>query len=79
MRVLVSNDDGVDALGIKVLAQGLRDAGHDVVTVAPDRDRSGASNSLSLDRPLRARQMDESTWERDQLNGFLFNDGYLVG
>ncbi|HRQ35961.1 5'/3'-nucleotidase SurE [Denitratimonas tolerans] len=62
MRVLVSNDDGVDAPGIKVLAQGLRDAGHGVVTVAPDRDRSGASNSLTLDRPLRARVVDEETW-----------------
>lgn len=62
MRVLVSNDDGVDAPGIRILAQGLRDAGHEVVTVAPDRDRSGASNSLTLDRPLRARQIDASTW-----------------
>ena len=62
MRVLVSNDDGVDAPGIKVLAQGLRDAGHEVVTVAPDRDRSGASNSLTLDGPLRTRKVDEKTW-----------------
>lgn len=62
MRVLVSNDDGVDAPGIKVLAQGLREAGHSVVTVAPDRDRSGASNSLTLDRPLRARALDAQTW-----------------
>ncbi len=62
MRVLVSNDDGVDAPGIKVLAQGLRDAGHEVITVAPDRDRSGASNSLTLDRPLRTRRVDDATW-----------------
>ncbi|MCX7556784.1 5'/3'-nucleotidase SurE [Xanthomonadaceae bacterium JHOS43] len=62
MRVLVSNDDGVDAPGIKVLARGLREAGHEVVTVAPDRDRSGASNSLTLDRPLRVREVDGDTW-----------------
>lgn len=62
MRVLVSNDDGVDAPGIKVLARGLREAGHEVITVAPDRDRSGASNSLTLDRPLRTRKVDERTW-----------------
>lgn len=62
MRVLVSNDDGVDAPGIKVLAQGFRDVGHEVITVAPDRDRSGASNSLTLDRPLRTRVVDETTW-----------------
>ncbi|MCB1569214.1 MAG: 5'/3'-nucleotidase SurE [Xanthomonadales bacterium] len=62
MRVLVSNDDGVDAPGIKLLAQGLREAGHDVITVAPDRDRSGASNSLTLDGPLRTRKVDETIW-----------------
>ena len=62
MRVLVSNDDGVDAPGIRILAQGLRDAGHEVVVVAPDRDRSGASNSLTLDQPLRAKRLDESVW-----------------
>lgn len=62
MRVLVSNDDGVDAPGIRVLAQGLRAAGHQVLVVAPDRDRSGASNSLTLDMPIRVVQNDESTW-----------------
>ena len=39
MRVLVSNDDGVDAPGIRILAEGLRSAGHEVLVVAPDRDR----------------------------------------
>lgn len=62
MRILVSNDDGVDAPGIRCLAEGLRAAGHDVLVVAPDRDRSGASNSLTLDMPLRVVQVDERTW-----------------
>ena len=62
MRVLVSNDDGVDAPGIRILAEGLRDAGHEVLIVAPDRDRSGASNSLTLDMPLRVVQVDDSIW-----------------
>ena len=62
MRVLVSNDDGVDAPGIRILAQGLRDAGHDVLIVAPDRDRSGASNSLTLDMPLRVQQLEDAVW-----------------
>ncbi len=62
MRVLVSNDDGVDAPGIRFLADGLRQAGHDVQIVAPDRDRSGASNSLTLDQPLRAKRLNETTW-----------------
>lgn len=56
MRILVSNDDGVDAAGIAVLASFLRDAGHEVTVVAPDRDRSGASNSLTLDAPIRLLQ-----------------------
>ena len=62
MRVLVSNDDGVDAPGIQVLAAGLRAAGHEVLVVAPDRDRSGASNSLTLDMPVRVVQQDPATW-----------------
>lgn len=51
MHVLVSNDDGVDAPGIRILADAMRALGR-VTVVAPDRDRSGASNSLTLDRPL---------------------------
>jgi 5'-nucleotidase len=62
MRVLVSNDDGVDAPGIRHLAQALREAGHAVTVVAPDRDRSGASNSLTLDQPIRAHRRGEDTW-----------------
>ncbi|MBW3549581.1 MAG: 5'/3'-nucleotidase SurE [Proteobacteria bacterium] len=62
MRVLVSNDDGVDAPGIQALAEGLRAAGHEVLMVAPDRDRSGASNSLTLDMPIRVVQQDATTW-----------------
>ncbi len=56
MRVLVSNDDGVDAPGIRVLADCLGTVGQ-VTVVAPDRDRSGASNSLTLDAPLRVLPM----------------------
>lgn len=57
MRVLVSNDDGVDAPGIRVLAERLGAVGK-VTVVAPDRDRSGASNSLTLDAPIRVARMD---------------------
>ncbi len=53
MRVLLSNDDGVYAPGLEVLAQVLTDAA-EITVVAPDRNRSGASNSLTLDRPLEA-------------------------
>jgi 5'-nucleotidase len=55
MNILISNDDGCQAAGIRVLAEALA-AMATVHVVAPDRDRSGASNSLTLDSPIRARQ-----------------------
>lgn len=58
MRLLVSNDDGVDAPGIRVLAEALSALG-EVTVVAPDRDRSGASNSLTLDQPIRVLEAGE--------------------
>lgn len=54
MHILISNDDGVYAPGLSVLAGALAGAGHRITVVAPDRNRSGASNSLTLDRPLEA-------------------------
>lgn len=53
MKILLSNDDGYQAKGIHCLWQALR-AIADVSVVAPDRNRSGASNSLTLDHPIRA-------------------------
>ncbi|MBI5329557.1 MAG: 5'/3'-nucleotidase SurE [Betaproteobacteria bacterium] len=55
MRILLSNDDGYFAPGLAVLAATLAGHGHVVTVVAPERDRSGASNSLTLDRPLMVR------------------------
>jgi 5'-nucleotidase len=55
MRILLSNDDGYFAPGLAVLAEALSDLA-EVVVVAPERDRSGASNSLTLDRPLIVRR-----------------------
>ena len=57
MNILLSNDDGYQASGLQALAAELASIG-DIQVVAPDRDRSGASNSLTLDNPLRARQTD---------------------
>lgn len=57
MRILVSNDDGVTAPGIKVLATELATIA-EVNVVAPDRNRSGASNSLTLRDPLRVKQLE---------------------
>ena len=54
VRILISNDDGIYAEGIRALADALRPLAH-VMVVAPDRNRSGASNSLSLSRPVRLK------------------------
>jgi 5'-nucleotidase len=55
MRILLSNDDGYFAPGLAVLAEALSRVA-EVTVVAPERDRSGASNSLTLDRPLVVRK-----------------------
>jgi 5'-nucleotidase len=65
MRILVSNDDGYFSPGIVLLAERLAALGT-VTVVAPERDRSGASNSLTLDRPLTARRA---------ANGFCYVNG----
>ena len=65
MRILVSNDDGYLAPGLRWLADALSSLG-EVIVVAPDRDRSGASNSLTLRAPIRPRTME---------NGFVCVDG----
>ena len=54
MRILLSNDDGYFSPGLAALATALSPLG-EVTVVAPERDRSGASNSLTLDRPLSVR------------------------
>lgn len=59
MRILVTNDDGVYAPGIQALAKALSEIG-EVVIVAPDRDRSGASHSLTLSNPLKVTHIEEN-------------------
>ena len=56
IKILLSNDDGVHAEGIRVLAEALSDLA-DITIVAPDRNRSGASNSLTLEQPLRVNEL----------------------
>jgi 5'-nucleotidase len=56
MRILISNDDGYFSPGIEALASALAEIAT-VTVVAPERDRSGASNSLTLDRPLSLKKM----------------------
>ena len=57
MRILLSNDDGIHAPGIQTLAKALREFA-EVQIVAPDRNRSGASNSLTLESSLRTFTFD---------------------
>ncbi|WP_460202926.1 5'/3'-nucleotidase SurE [Scytonema sp. NUACC21] len=54
MKLLISNDDGISALGIRVLANTLAEAGHDVSVVCPDRERSATGHGLTLHQPIRA-------------------------
>ncbi len=56
MRILLSNDDGYQARGLRVLADNLDDLA-DITVVAPDRNQSGVSNALTLDSPLRVEQV----------------------
>lgn len=65
MNILLSNDDGYQAPGLLSLAAALK-AVAEIRVVAPDRNRSGASNSLTLESPIRAQVAD---------NGFVFVDG----
>ncbi len=65
MRILLSNDDGYFSPGITRLAEVLAGVA-EITVVAPERDRSGASNSLTLDRPLTVKRA---------ANGFLFVNG----
>ncbi len=61
MKILVSNDDGYMAKGIIALADALSDVGN-VTVMAPDRNHSGASNSLTLHSPLRVHQVEDNRY-----------------
>ena len=59
MRILISNDDGVFAEGIRTLAAAAAAAGHQVSVVCPDQERSATGHGLTLQSPLRAERADE--------------------
>jgi 5'-nucleotidase len=86
MKILVSNDDGYLATGINVLADALADIA-EVTVVAPDRNRSAASNSLTLQDPLRIAKVGENRYRVNgtpsdcvhlALTGFLEEEPDLV-
>jgi len=62
VRILVSNDDGIDSPGLHTLARALREEGHDVWVVAPRFEQSAKSHSLSMHDPLRIDEVGEQTF-----------------
>lgn len=64
MHLLLSNDDGIHAEGLKLLAEALAPLGK-ISVVAPNRNRSAASNSLTLERPIRAQEIAENWYSVD--------------
>jgi len=86
LRILISNDDGYLAAGINILTAALAEVA-DVVVVAPDRNRSAASNSLTLHNPLRVTEVARNRYKVDgtpsdcvhlALTGFLEFEPDLV-
>jgi 5'-nucleotidase len=59
MNILVSNDDGIFALGMRTLATALAEAGHQVTVVCPDRERSATGHGLTMHKPIRAEAIEE--------------------
>lgn len=58
MKLLISNDDGIFAQGIRQLANGLAEVGHEVVVVCPDKERSATGHGLTLHQPIRAERVE---------------------
>jgi len=86
MHIIISNDDGYEAAGINALAKGLSQLAQ-LTVVAPDRDRSGASNSLTLEYPIRASQTSNGFYRVDgtptdcvhlAITGLIENDADMV-
>lgn len=82
IRILVSNDDGINSEGLDALVVALKELG-EVIVVAPDRDQSASSHSLSLHRPLRMDRIANNVYTVDgtptdcinlAVNGILRND-----
>lgn len=88
MNILISNDDGVHAIGIQTLSRVLRENGHNVTVIAPDRNRSAASSCLTLVDPLRVIRLENGDYSliagtpadcvHLALNGLLDTDFDLV-
>jgi 5'-nucleotidase len=58
MEILISNDDGIFAQGIRTLANTLAEVGHSVTVVCPDRERSATGHGLTMHKPIRAERIE---------------------
>jgi 5'-nucleotidase len=86
LKILVTNDDGIQSQGIILLAKALQDVG-DVVVIAPDREKSATAHSLTLHRPLRVEKIKKNFYAIDgtpadcvhlAVNGLLSEGPHLV-
>lgn len=62
MRILLVNDDGINAPGIRVLQKALKENGHKIIMVAPDCERSAASHSITLRKDVTAKRIAQDEW-----------------
>ena len=81
MKILISNDDGIAANGIRVLTKELAQE-HDVYVIAPDRERSAAGHSLTLHTPLRVEELEaisgaRKTWVTTGTPGDCVKSGLM--
>lgn len=58
MKLLISNDDGILSLGVRSLANALAEAGHEIIVVCPDRERSATGHALTMHKPLRVEPIE---------------------
>jgi len=86
MKILVTNDDGIHADGLRALAKALRPLGN-ITVIAPDREQSAASHALTLHRPLRIKKVEDQVLSVDGtptdcvllgVHGFLKQKPHLV-
>jgi len=68
MRILITNDDGINSLGLRALIKGLKGLG-EIVVVAPDREQSGVGASFTLHQPLRVKKLRSSAIEKYSVSG----------
>ena len=62
MKILLTNDDGIDAPGINILAKFLQDSNHDITIVAPHKEQSATSHSITLHQPMRIYKQDKNRY-----------------